>query len=485
VADPYVYRTYLAPERDPGDQKTAAALSILAELLGGDGQTSVLARALQFDSQIAVYSAAFYDGTSLDDAPSASMWCPAPGVTLPQAEAALDAVLADFLAKGPDAADFERIKTQIRAGEIYARDDVEGLARMYGEELSHRPVDCRYRRLRRHSRRRHAGRRQDRRRPVLDRKSRRYRLADPSRRGSAHAGRHHRPSRRSRRGVHRMSFLARFPAAFALILLALPAWAQVKIQEVKTPGGLTAWLSEGHDLPFVALEIYFAGGTRWMRRARRGAVNLMTGLLEEGADDMDSLGFAEARDSLAAHFSFDSGTDTVSVSARFLTENRDAAVDLLAAALARPRFRPGRASTGCANRCCRACAPTKPMPATSRRAFDTMTFGDHPYATDGDGTLASVAGLTRDDMIAAHAATLARDRVIIAPRATSRPRILRCFSTGCLAACPPPARRCRACALEPDRRRHRDRLPLAAIGDPVRRARHLAATTPISSRPSS
>ncbi len=136
AANPYLYRLYLAPERDPGDQKTAAALSILAELLGGDGQTSVLARTLQFDSKIAVHSAALYDGTSLDDGTFGLYVVPAPGVTLQEAEAAMDAVLADFLVKGPDAGDFERIKTQMRAGEIYARDDVEGLARMYGEELS-------------------------------------------------------------------------------------------------------------------------------------------------------------------------------------------------------------------------------------------------------------------------------------------------------------------------------------------------------------
>ncbi|MBE2277687.1 MAG: insulinase family protein [Rhodobacteraceae bacterium] len=211
-----------------------------------------------------------------------------------------------------------------------------------------------------------------------------------------------------------MSFLARFPAAFALILLALPAWAQVKIQEVKTPGGLTAWLSEGHDLPFVALEIYFAGGTSLDAPGRRGAVNLMTGLLEEGADDMDSLGFAQARDSLAAHFSFDSSTDTVSVSARFLTENRDAAVDLLAAALARPRFDQDALDRVREQVLSGLRANETDAGDIANRAFDTMTFGDHPYATDGDGTLASVAGLTRADMIAAHAATLARDRVIIA-----------------------------------------------------------------------
>ncbi|MEZ5798166.1 MAG: pitrilysin family protein [Paracoccaceae bacterium] len=136
VSNPYVYRTYLAPERDPGDQKEAAALTILAALLGGDGQTSHLARALQFDTQIAVYTEAHYDGGSIDDGTFGLIVVPAPGVALAVAEAALDKALADFVENGPDPAAFERIKTQIRASEIYARDDVHGLARTYGEELA-------------------------------------------------------------------------------------------------------------------------------------------------------------------------------------------------------------------------------------------------------------------------------------------------------------------------------------------------------------
>ena len=136
VSNPYVMRTYLAPERDPGAQQDAAALTILAALLGGDGQTSHLARALQFDSPTAVYTAAFYDGTSIDDATFGLVVVPSPGVTLAEAEAALDAALADFLKNGPDPAAFDRIKTQIRAGEIYAKDSVQGLANTYGEELA-------------------------------------------------------------------------------------------------------------------------------------------------------------------------------------------------------------------------------------------------------------------------------------------------------------------------------------------------------------
>jgi zinc protease len=136
VSEPYVFRTYLAPERDPGAQSEAAALTVLAELLGGSGQTSVLARALQFDTQTAVYASAFYDGSTIDDATFGLIVVPAPGISLETAEAEMDRVIGEFLTTGPDPAALERIRTQIRAGEIYARDDVNALARRYGEARS-------------------------------------------------------------------------------------------------------------------------------------------------------------------------------------------------------------------------------------------------------------------------------------------------------------------------------------------------------------
>ncbi len=137
VSEPYFSRSYLAPERDSGDQKTAAALAILAELLGGSGQTSVFAQALQFGAAPkATYATAMYDGSSMDDTTFVVLAVPVPGVTLEALEAEVDKVIAQFLKDGPDPAAFERIKTQIRAADIYARDDSEGLARRYGEGLA-------------------------------------------------------------------------------------------------------------------------------------------------------------------------------------------------------------------------------------------------------------------------------------------------------------------------------------------------------------
>ena len=207
-----------------------------------------------------------------------------------------------------------------------------------------------------------------------------------------------------------MRFLLSTLLAFCL---AVPALAAVDIKEVKTPSGLTAWLVEDHSIPFMALEIRFRGGASLDAPGKRGAINLMTGLLEEGAGDLDARAFAREAESLATSFGFDLSDDSLSISAQFLTENREASLALLKLALQQPRFDPeaiervrGQVLVGIAS-------DAKDPNSIAGRTFDQIAFGDHPYATSMDGTAESVAALTRDDLIAAHKGVLVRDRVYI------------------------------------------------------------------------
>ena len=202
-------------------------------------------------------------------------------------------------------------------------------------------------------------------------------------------------------------------AAVAAVMLALPARAAVEIQEVTSPGGITAWLVPEDSSPFVSFDIRFRGGTSLDAEGKRGAINLMTGLLEEGAADLDARGFAAASEGLAARFSFRPSQDSVSVSASVLTENRDQALALLRTALVEPRFDAdavervrGQVLSGIRS------DATDPN-AIASAAFDALAFGDHPYGTPGDGTLESVMALTRDDLIAAKERVMARDRVYV------------------------------------------------------------------------
>ncbi len=206
----------------------------------------------------------------------------------------------------------------------------------------------------------------------------------------------------------------RVATLLAALLFAMPLRAEIAVQEVTSPGGITAWLVEDHEIPFTALDIAFQGGTSLDLPGERGAVNLMAATLEEGAGEMDAQAFAEARDSLAAGFGFDASQDAVSISARFLTENRDQAVDLLRQAIIAPRFDQsaidrvrGQVLSGLAS------DATDPS-SIAGETFNALAFGKHPYGSEDSGTPESVAALTRDDLIEAKARTMARDRLHVA-----------------------------------------------------------------------
>ena len=197
------------------------------------------------------------------------------------------------------------------------------------------------------------------------------------------------------------------------LLAALPARAEIDVQEITTPGGLNVWLVEDHTIPFVALELRFRGGAALDAPGKRGATNLMTALLEEGTGDMGARDFARATEELAASFRYATYDDVLAVSAKFLTENRDQAVALLRESLINPAFTQSAIDRVRAQVLSIIQSSEKDPSDMVGKAFDSLVFGTHPYGSSKNGTVDSVTGLTRDDIIAAHGAAMARDRLYI------------------------------------------------------------------------
>ena len=199
--------------------------------------------------------------------------------------------------------------------------------------------------------------------------------------------------------------------AAAMAVLPLPALAAVEIEEVTSPGGITAWLVEEPSIPFVALDIRFEGGASLDLPGKRGATNLMMATLEEGAGDRDAQAFAEAAEGLAARFGFDAHADSVSISAEFLTENRAESVALLRDALIAPHF-----DTAAVDRVREQVLAVIDSNAQDPQEIASATlaglaFPDHPYGSALEGTAESVAALTPDDLRDAHDRALTRDAV--------------------------------------------------------------------------
>ena len=197
------------------------------------------------------------------------------------------------------------------------------------------------------------------------------------------------------------------------LFFALPARAGVEIKQVTSPGGITAWMVEEPSIPFVALEIRFQGGASLDAPGKRGATNLMMGLLEEGAGPLDSQGFARATEALAAQFGYDVGDDSASISARFLSENRDQAVDLLRLSLIEPQFNEVSLERVRGQVLAGIMSSENDPDDIAGRAFDAAAFGQHPYGSALEGSIETVQGLTRDDIVAAHRGVMARDRMFV------------------------------------------------------------------------
>lgn len=234
------------------------------------------------------------------------------------------------------------------------------------------------------------------------------------------------------------ALLHRAALACALtVAAALPLRAEIDITEVTTPAGFTVWLVQDDAIPFTALDVHFRGGASLEPPDHAGAVNLMTALLSEGAGDLDGPAFAEARETLGARMSFSSGRDSVSLSARFLTENRDEAVDLIRLALHEPRFDAdalervrGRVISGLRR-------DAVDPGSIAAREFAQLAFGDHPYGRSSDGTPETVSGLDADTLRAMHRAAITRDRVYIGAAGDISPEDLAALVDHLLADLPP------------------------------------------------
>jgi zinc protease len=135
VEQPSHQRLYLSPSCVTAAPGESEALEVLAHVLGG-GQTSLLYKSLVIDQQIAVSTGAYYMGTALDDTRFYIYALPAPAVSLPQLDAAIDEIIEKCCREPIGDDDLVRAKTRLVAEAIYAQDSQAVLARWYGAALA-------------------------------------------------------------------------------------------------------------------------------------------------------------------------------------------------------------------------------------------------------------------------------------------------------------------------------------------------------------
>lgn len=209
------------------------------------------------------------------------------------------------------------------------------------------------------------------------------------------------------------------------IALALPALAllftasvshpaaAMNIQQIKSPGGIEAWLVEEHSVPLISLRYAFDGGNSQDPPGKPGLANFLTAMMDEGAGDIKSQDYQERMEDIAMRMSYDDSKDALYGSFETLSANRDKAVELLKLSVQKPRFDTDAVERIRQQLTANLIYADKDPEKVAMREWYAQAFAGHPYARPSNGTVDSVAKITRDDLLDYHKRTFARDNLKI------------------------------------------------------------------------
>jgi zinc protease len=201
--------------------------------------------------------------------------------------------------------------------------------------------------------------------------------------------------------------------AVGLLGPTVVAEAAAKVERVVSPRGVEAYLLSAPSIPFLSLSLQFRGGAALDPAGKEGLAYMASGLLDEGAGDLDSQAYQTELEDLAIRLSFDASQDQFSGQLKTLTEHRARAFELLGLALSVPRFdaEPVERIRNQIQASLRRRAED-PDYLASRTWFQTA-FPDHPYGRPSQGTVASVAQITAEDLHAFVGRRLAMDNLVV------------------------------------------------------------------------
>src|SRR5580698_3836533 len=172
----------------------------------------------------------------------------------------------------------------------------------------------------------------------------------------------------------------------------------VNVSKIESPRGIRAWLVEDYAVPLVSLEFAFRGGASQDPEGRYGAATILSGLLDEGAGDLDSQAFHRALDEKAIELSFHADADKLGGRLRTLSKHIDRAGALLTLALNAPRFDEEPFERVREQVKAHLRHEMNDPGTVAWRAFKARVFDGHPYQHPSDGSADTLDALQRPNM---------------------------------------------------------------------------------------
>jgi zinc protease len=178
----------------------------------------------------------------------------------------------------------------------------------------------------------------------------------------------------------------------------LAAGPSITVQKVRSAHGVEAWLVEEHSLPLIAVDFAFDGGATRDPDNMAGSAYLISGLLDEGAGDLDAEAFQGRMADHAISLGFDARRDDFHGHLQALSTHRETAFDLLALAVNAPRFDADAVARVKAQVVAGLQRQAQNPDVLCRNALYAAAFPGHPYGRPEKGDVDSVSRLEAEGL---------------------------------------------------------------------------------------
>ncbi len=176
-----------------------------------------------------------------------------------------------------------------------------------------------------------------------------------------------------------------------LLLVAGPLLAKVNIEHWQTSKGSQVYFIAAPELPMVDIKVIFDAGSA--RDGKQfGIAALTSALLDTGAGIWNADQIAQRLESVGAALGSDVSYDMATVSLRSLTEPKllESALETMQTVISKPRFADADFKRDLARTLAGLKQLEESPAAQADIAFTKALYGDHPYAHNSDGEMATV-----------------------------------------------------------------------------------------------
>ena len=178
-----------------------------------------------------------------------------------------------------------------------------------------------------------------------------------------------------------------------------PAFAERRLAN-----GMRVVIARSTSVPIASALLVFGGGTSADPAARPGAASMMANLIDNGAAGMTAPQLAARIESLGARIGGSANNDSSSAFVAAPTANIEEAGALLAGIVREPAFAQEELERERRRTLDQLRVSMRDPSFVAQRVAFRAAYGDAPYGAPPGGTPASLAALTRDDLVAYHRA---------------------------------------------------------------------------------